>query len=130
MTTTNAKEEFLELTNQARPQKLLGARLIIGDLETYSINPDLLDDDDLMPVDCILPENYSVNELLTFLDKIDKDYYPLGAGMRRVFGYIWFGNGVWAERVCNDRSEWWELRKYPNMDVNRYCSMTRYADNS
>lgn len=55
------------------------------------------------------PEQYE-----KFLSDINQDYDD-GYGGQELYGTIWFKNGYWAERGEYDGSEWWEVKKYPQI---------------
>ncbi|MDP6999074.1 MAG: hypothetical protein QF569_23555 [Candidatus Poribacteria bacterium] len=55
------------------------------------------------------------DSLAVIMDWLEtKDYDP-SFGRQYLDGTIWFSDGTWAEREEYDGSEWWMLRKRPEM---------------
>lgn len=96
----NAKTEFLDTI---KDKVLVCAKLSFGrdykpeELKTF-----------------ILKKDYTESDYEKFLSDIDQDY-DAGYGHQELYGSIWFEEGYWAERDEYDGSEWWTLRKYPEI---------------
>ena len=75
-------------------------------------------------VSIIFNENY-IYDLIVVKGKLEEvlpllDFeYDDGFGMQELFGYIWYTDGTWSERVEYDGSEWWKYKKdlLGNIDI-------------
>lgn len=61
-----------------------------------------------------LPLNYSPEQYEEFLSALDIEY-DNGFGGQQLFGRVWLTNDVWLERGEYDGSEWWNVKKLPNI---------------
>ena len=61
-----------------------------------------------------LKRDYTAKDYEHFLNTIDKTY-DNGYGGQKLFGYIWFSDGTWAERGGYDGSEWWSVKQCPKI---------------
>jgi hypothetical protein len=61
-----------------------------------------------------LPLGYSPSQYKEFLNALDFDYNN-GYGSQELFGTVWLTNDIWVERGEYDGSEWWSVKKLPNI---------------
>lgn len=61
-----------------------------------------------------LKKGYTPEEYYKFFGSIDIDYDD-GFGIQVITGCVWFEDNQWLERCEYDGSEWWELKKYPDI---------------
>ena len=57
---------------------------------------------------------YTKNEYEQFLNSLDIEY-DNGFGCQHLFGTVWFDDNTWLERDEYDGSEWWILKKFPEI---------------
>ena len=97
----NAKQEFIRATDGL---KVINATIYVEDRNNHYKKTffDLL-------------SGYNSEDYKNFLNKLDFEYDD-GYGGQELFGLICCENGIWFERGEYDGSEWWEKRKYPNID--------------
>lgn len=50
------------------------------------------------------------------LPMLDFEYYN-GCGCQELYGYIWYKDDTWSERVEYNGAEWWEYKKLPPKDI-------------
>jgi hypothetical protein len=95
----NAKQEFL---------KYVGDTVVCADIEYRPIWSD--DTSKTFILKC----GHTKEEFDQFLDSLDFEY-DNGYGSQVLFGTVWFRDGSWMERGEYDGSEWWELRRRPEI---------------
>ena len=61
-----------------------------------------------------LPLDYSPEQYEEFLSALDIEYNN-GFGGQQLFGRVWLTNDAWLERGEYDGSEWWNVKKLPNI---------------
>lgn len=126
MCTHNVKTDFLKVLNKVNtPTCLVAARIIIGDLDgecTGKVTRKI------PIIDAILPRGYTETEYKDFLEKIDIEFNTGGLGNPRIFGYIWFSQNIWAERVHVNGQEWWEIKDYPDITDHLDAPPTYFSD--
>lgn len=98
----NAKEEFIKTV--AGEAKLICAEITIGKSYYDESNRNTYR----------LKKGHTLEDLEKFLESIDIKYDD-GYGGQELYGTIWFEDGTWAERGEYDGSEWWEIKKCPEI---------------
>ena len=91
MSTTNAREEFIEHIGN---REVLCARIATGEYEWQEFKTFLL------------KKNYTGLDYLNFLSQINY-IYDSGFGDQELFGTIWYKDGTWSIRRVYNGSEWW-----------------------
>jgi len=64
--------------------------------------------------DFILKRHYTNDDWNEFLGKLDFEYNE-GYGGQELFGYVLLTDGTWLERGEYDGSEWWALKRRPDL---------------
>jgi hypothetical protein len=95
----NAKQEFL---------KCIRGKVVCA---TIMHNPNWSDDTSKT---FILKCGHTQDEYNQFLESLDFEY-DSGYGLQELFGTVWLEDGMWMERGEYDGSEWWELRRSPEI---------------
>jgi hypothetical protein len=95
----NAKQEFL---------KSVRGNVVCA---TIMHNPSWSDDN---AKTFILKCGHTQDEYNQFLESLDFEY-DSGYGLQELFGTVWLEDGMWMERGEYDGSEWWELRRSPEI---------------
>ena len=96
---TSAKQEFLSITEGKDVQCAYIEYALDWDNPNKQIS---------------LRVGYREDEWEAFLQKLDF-IYDDGYGSQVLFGTIWFTDGTWADRAEYDGSEWWVVRKRPDV---------------
>jgi hypothetical protein len=104
----NAKTELQDLIKSVH--ETYNAEPIAVDI---SIRPDYTDSNNINVVFILDQEHKSLDELISPLDY----NYDCSYGHQYVHGMVWFTNGIWASRSEYDGSEYWTIKKYPNLPV-------------
>ena len=99
MSTTNAREEFIEHIGN---REVLCAKLTTNEHEWEGSQTFLL------------KKNYTELDYLNFLSQINY-IYDSGYGGQELFGTIWYKDGTWSIRGEYDGSEWWEHVSKPEI---------------
>jgi hypothetical protein len=79
-----------------------------------------------------LPLNYSPEQYEEFLSALDIEY-DNGYGGQELFGRVWLTQDVWLERGEYDGSEWWNVKKLPNIHAelfNKDISISNVTNSS
>ena len=63
-----------------------------------------------------LREGHSAGQLVEFLISLEFEYDD-GYGGQELFGFIWYKDGTWSERMEYDGSEWWRHVERPIIPV-------------
>lgn len=96
----NAKQELLDKLNET----FLSIKCASIDIEiSYDVVKHIR-----------LPLNYSPEQYEEFLSALDVEY-DSGYGGQELFGRVWLTQDVWLERHEYDGSEWWTVKKLPNI---------------
>jgi len=98
----NARKELEVLLSQPGLQTPLAAVVVFRDRKRA------------VSVVARLHKGSTPEELKEFLKQLDFDY-DAGHGTQYLFGTVWFGQGVWAERVEYDGAENWYVRRMPDI---------------
>jgi len=72
-------------------------------------------DSDKQPL-IVLNEDYNVYEWNEFVMKLNFEYDDGYVG-QRLFGFIWYSDGSWSDRMEYDGAEWWGYKKCPNFNL-------------
>lgn len=70
--------------------------------------------DDNNSKDIFLTTHHTLEEYDQFLCDLDFEY-DAGYGEQYLFGYIWYNNGTWSERIEYDGAEGWEFKSIPEI---------------
>lgn len=106
MAMVNIKDELLEHTNGIENVKAVQLKLEQRTVHLRSVQL------------FHLPEGYSVYQLQSFLNDIDREY-DAGYGHQELFGFIWWKDGTWSSRYEYDGREWWVHHEVPNYPLSR-----------
>lgn len=108
MSRTNAKQELINLVNFSKIKCVEITYNASGLWEIYGY-------DDAPPSkSIILKQNYSDQDLISFLEQLDFNY-DAGYGGQELYGTIWLNDGTWYTRGEYDGSEWWEYHCCPSI---------------
>jgi hypothetical protein len=92
----NCKKEFLK--------EIRGEIILCAKIETFRESP---------PGDQrILYDNFTPLLYDKFVKSLDFEYGS-GFGRQELYGFIWYKDGSWSERMEYDGSEWWEHKICP-----------------
>jgi hypothetical protein len=100
----NAKQEFLRLIE--------GKNVLCAEIRR--LDSWTKDDDGEEDKVFSLSVGYTENDWDDFIESLDF-HYDNGYGLQEVDGTIWFTDNSWAERDEYDGSEWWAVKKRPNI---------------
>lgn len=62
-----------------------------------------------------LAVNYSLEQLVEFLQQLDFDYEEITFGDQNIYGTIWYTDGTWSSRGEYDGYECWEYHECPQI---------------
>lgn len=80
-------------------------------------------DDDFYDLDksdeFLLPVGFSDEQYQSFLESLDWRY-DFGFGCQEVYGFIWYKDGTWSERLVYDGAENWVHKTCPKIPLELY----------
>lgn len=94
-----------ELVRAVGKDKILCAKIFVDPFQS--------DPEDIKHM--LLKVGHTPEELEEFLTKLEFEY-DSGYGLQVLHGTVWLEGGSWLERGEYDGSEWWEYKKYPEID--------------